>query len=140
MILLDTNVISALMAPQPDRAVVEWLDAQPASSIWITSITLLEVRYGLLTLPLGRRRERMTQAFEAVLHQDIESRYAPFDLAAAEQAAQLMAKRKQKGRPVDYRDTMIAGIALASHATLATRNIAHFNDLSVPVINPWESS
>jgi predicted nucleic acid-binding protein len=137
MIILDTDVLSALMRAEPDPAVLIWLDRQPDSSIWTTSITLMEIRYGVQSMPAGRRRESMTQAFEAVLKEEIEHRYASFDPAAAQQAADLMALRKAKGRPVDFRDTMIAGIALSTRATLATRNTAHFTDLSVPVINPW---
>lgn len=137
MILLDTNVLSALMRLQPDSVVLKWLDRQPHASIWTTSVNLMEIRYGLQILPLGRRREHMAQGFEAMLREDLQGRYAVFDSAAAEQAAELMAKRKLKGRPVDFRDTMIAGIALATRATLATRNVSHFADLSTPIVNPW---
>jgi len=137
MIILDTDVLSALMRAKPDPAVVTWLDRQPDSSIWTTSITVMEIRYGLQSMPAGRRRESMTEALEAVLREEIEERYASFDLAAAQEAADLMALRKARGRPVEFRDTMIAGIALSTRATLATRNTAHFADLSVPVINPW---
>jgi predicted nucleic acid-binding protein len=138
MIILDTNVLSALMRPDPDVPVLKWLDQQPDSSIWTTSITIMEIRYGLQSIPAGRRREQMTQELEAVLKEEIEGRYAPFDIAAAEQTAELMTLRGRKGRPVELRDTMIAGIALATRATLATRNASHFEDLSVPVINPWK--
>jgi len=138
MIILDTNVISALMLPQPDASVVKWLDAQPDASIWTTSITLMELRAGVETLPAGRRREQLAQELEKVLREEIDGRYVSFDVPAAERAAILMGQRKPKGRPGEIRDTMIAGIALASRATLATRNTDHFADLSVPVINPWK--
>lgn len=137
MILLDTNVISALMRPEPETPVLKWLDDQPRSSIWITSITIMELHFGLQILPKGRHRERMLQLLERLLAEKIEGRVAPFDTAAAEQAGDLMASRKLKGRTAEYRDTMIAGIALSTRATLATRNAAHFADLSAPVINPW---
>jgi predicted nucleic acid-binding protein len=137
MIVLDTNVLSALMRHPPDRSVVEWLDKQPRTSIWTTSITILEIRYGLQILPIGKRRSALLQAFEKVLVEKIESRVAPFDTAAAQQAGDLMAVRHKKGRLDELRDTMIAGIVLASHAKLATRNISHFEDLSVSVVNPW---
>ncbi len=78
----------------------------------------------------------MLEAFEAVLEK-MGRRIAPFDDSAAIQAADLMAFRQRKGRPVDLRDTMIAGIVVARHATLATRNVVHFEDLSVSVVNPW---
>jgi predicted nucleic acid-binding protein len=136
MIILDTNVLSALMRQTPDKNVIVWLDKQPRTSVWTTSVTILEVRFGLQIMPVGKRRSLLIQAFETVLDK-IEHRVAPFDGAAAQQAGDLMASRQKKGRPGDLRDSMIAGIVLAHHAALATRNIAHFADLSVPVINPW---
>lgn len=139
MIILDTNVLSALMRRIPDERVIDWLDQQPRMSVWTTSVTILEVRFGLQTMPVGKRRARLMEAFETVLADKIGRRIAPFDTAAAEQASDLMAVRYKKGRPGELRDTMIAGIVLACHATLATRNTSHFGDLSVPVINPWVS-
>lgn len=136
MIILDTNVLSALMRQTPDKNVIAWLDKQPRTSVWTTSVTILEIRFGLQIMPLGKRRSLLIQAFEAVLDK-IGYRVVPFDAAAAQQAGDLMASRQKKGRPGDLRDTMIAGIVLAHHATLVTRNIPHFEDLSVPVINPW---
>lgn len=137
MILLDTNVVSALMHPEPETVVTKWLDGQPRSSIWITSITVMEIRYGLQGMPTGRRRDDMLQRLERLLTEKIEGRVAAFDVGAAQQAGDLMARRKAKGRMGEVRDTMIAGIALATRATLATRNTTHFADLTVPVINPW---
>jgi predicted nucleic acid-binding protein len=139
MTILDTNVLSALMRRVPDNHVIAWLDKQPRTSIWTTSVTILEVRFGLQTMPVGKRRAALMRAFETVLTDKIGWRIAPFDTAAAQQAADLMAVRYKQGRPGELRDTMIAGIVLACHATLATRNTTHFEDLSVPVINPWVS-
>lgn len=136
MIILDTNVLSALMRERPDQQVIDWLDRQPRTSIWTSSITLLEVRFGLQILAAGRRRSALMQALAALLEL-MGGRVAGFDLAAANSAADLMAMRQKKGRPVELRDSMIAGIVLAQHATLATRHLAHFDDLAVPVINPW---
>jgi toxin FitB len=138
MILLDTNVLSAMMQLAPDETVAKWLDLQPSDSIWITSVTVMEIRFGLLAMPPGRRRVDLSKALAILLEEKIQERIASFDTAAAEQAAELMLQRKTKGRPVDQRDTMIAAIALATRAILATRNTAHFSDLSVPVINPWK--
>jgi len=137
VILLDTNVISALMRPTPDFAVLQWLDRQPAASIWTTTVTLLEIRYGLQSMPPGKKRDRMTVEFERKLAEDLQNRIAVFDLVAAEHAAELMAYRKRNGNQVEIRDCMIAGIALATRATIATRNVSHFSDLSTPVVNPW---
>ena len=137
MILLDTCVISALMRPQDNRPVVSWLDRQPSVSIWTTAVTVLEIRFGLLTMPQGRRRAKFEQAFAGLLEQDLEGRIAAFDLAAAEAAAALAAARERKGRPIEVRDTQIAGIALARRAAIATRNAKHFGDLSIAIIDPW---
>lgn len=137
MIILDTNVVSALMQQQPDPQVVAWLDDQPAESIWINSVTLFEGRYGLALLPAGQRKIGLQARFEELLTQDLQNRIAHFDTQAANQAAELAAQRKALGRPVDMRDTFIAGIVLARRATLATRNTKHFDDLATPVVNPW---
>ncbi|MHB1200399.1 MAG: PIN domain-containing protein [Polaromonas sp.] len=136
--MLDTNVLSALMQQQPDPQVVAWLDDQPAESIWLSSITLFEARYGLALLAPGQRKNLLQERFGQFLQDDLQNRVLLFDANAATQAAQLAADRKARGRPVDMRDTFIAGIALARRATLATRNIRHFDDLSVPVVNPWQ--
>jgi predicted nucleic acid-binding protein len=138
VIILDTNVLSALMRQAPEALVVAWLDRQPAESVWITSITLFEARLGLALLPKGRRRQTLEAAFAQLLREDLENRILDFDSAAATEAASLAALRQKAGRPVDMRDTQIAGIALARRATLATRNVRHFQDLNVPVVNPWE--
>ncbi|HXJ03517.1 MAG TPA: type II toxin-antitoxin system VapC family toxin [Candidatus Acidoferrum sp.] len=138
MIVLDTNVISALMRKEPEKPVVKWLDAQPAASVWITAITSMEIRFGLQTMPKGRRQDALIRAFEMMLKTMIEGRIASFDAEAGIQAAELMAQRKRKGRPAEVRDTMIAGIVLANRAALATRNTQHFEDLPVTVINPWK--
>lgn len=138
MIILDTNVLSALMRNPPDAAVVAWLDLQAAESIWITSITLFETRFGLALLPRGRRRQALETAFGRTLSEDLENRVLDFDSAAAAEAASLAAIRQKAGRPVDVRDTLIAGIALARRATLATRNQRYFQGLKLPLINPWK--
>ena len=139
MIILDTNVLSALMRQTPEAPVVAWLDRQPAESVWITSVTLFEARLGLALLPKGRRRQSLEAAFARLLKDDLEERVLDFDSAAATEAASLAAERQKSGRPVDMRDTQIAGIALARHATLATRNVRHFQDLKVPVVDPWQT-
>jgi len=136
VIILDTNVLSALMRQLPDQKVVAWLDHQSRTSIWTTSVTVLEIQFGLQIVAAGRRRTLLSQAFEELLAR-IGQRVTTFDVAAARQASDLMAARHRKGRPADLRDTMIAGIVLAQHATLATRNTAHFEDAAIPIVNPW---
>jgi hypothetical protein len=137
VIILDTNVLSALMRTAPEPPVVTWLDRQPAESVWITSITLFEARLGLALLPQGRRRRALEAAFTRLMEDDLENRVLDFDAAAATAAASHAADRQKAGRPADMRDTQIAGIALARHATIATRNVRHFADFKVPVVDPW---
>ena len=88
-------------------------------------------------MPTGRRREQRETEFENLLQDDLEDRILNFDRRAAEVAASLMAKRRRTGRPIDLRDAMIAGIALSQNAALATRNVRHFDDESLRVLNPW---
>ncbi len=136
MIILDTNIISACMRQTPDEAVLAWLDSQPSEHIWITSITVLEVRYGIYLLTPSKRRTALEEAFDAMLHHDLQNRILPFDTEAAEATAALTIQRKERGQIVDLRDSQIAGIALSRNATLATRNIRHFDDTSLTLINP----
>lgn len=136
MIVLDTNVLRALMREQPDAKVVGWLDAQPRMSIWTTSLSVLEVRFGLEIMTSGKRRTLLMQAFEKLLD-SMGQRILFFDAAAAVEGAALMASRQRRSRPGELRDSMIAGIALAHRATVATRNLSHFEDLSIPLVNPW---
>jgi predicted nucleic acid-binding protein len=137
VIILDTNVVSALMRAEPDASVVAWLDRQPPDSVWTTAVTVLEVRLGIELLATGRRREQLERAFNLALAEDLQNRVLPFDRPAAEEAAILAARRQREGSPVDLRDTQIAGIALARRAAIATRNVRHFRDLRVGVIDPW---
>ena len=139
MIVLDTNVLSALMRSSPEAVVVEWLDRQSADSVWLTSVTVFEARFGLALLPKGRRRRALEGAFDRVLTEDLSSRVLAFDEIAAVMAAQLAADRQRAGRVVDLRDTLIAGIAQARRATIATRNTRHFEGLDVPVVDPWHA-
>lgn len=138
MLILDTNVLSALMRTTPEAPVVRWLDQQAPETLWTTSITVFELEFGLAMLPAGRRKTALQQAFAALIDTDLGRRVLDFDSAAASQAAKLAAQRQQAGRPVDMRDTQIAGIALARRAGIVTRNVRHFEDLTVAVHNPWD--
>jgi hypothetical protein len=126
------------MRSEPEPAVVTWLDRQPPESVWTTSITVFEGRYGLALLPRGKRRTALETAFNRLIEEDLGNRVLAFDGAAAVEAATLAAKRRQAGLTVDLRDTQIAGIALSRRGVVATRNVRHFADLSVPVVNPWD--
>jgi predicted nucleic acid-binding protein len=99
----------------------------------------MEARYGIQAMAPGRRRSRLFQALERLVSEKIEHRIAAFDTSAANAAALLMAERKRTGRTGDLRGTMIAGIVIASHATLATHNTRHFVDLPIPVVDPWNA-
>ena len=137
MILLDTNVVSALMRREQDPAVVSWLDRQPAESIWTTSVTIFEVRMGLALLADGRRRRRLEEAFEEVLRSDLQDRVQPFDVVAATAAAGIAASQRRSGTPMEIRDVQIAGIAAARRATLATGNSRHFEGIGLTLVDPW---
>jgi predicted nucleic acid-binding protein len=137
MIILDTNVVSEIMLPRPDERVTRWLDLQPRSSIWTTTVTVFEIRFGLETMPVGKRRTALTASFERWLGEIVQQRIANYDETAARRAAELAAERQRRGRPGELRDTMIAGVVLANHATLATRNVKHFEDIAKSVLNPW---
>jgi len=138
MLILDTNILSALMQAEPEARVVQWLDAQPVESLWTTTITVFEIRYGLDMLPAGKRKKKLEDLFEQVLDEGLERRILSFDASAATCAAALAAKRHKTGRVVDFRDTLIAGIAIARRAKIITRNTRHFEDIDSEVINPWK--
>lgn len=125
------------MRRNTDDAIVAWLDGEPAESIWTTSVTVFEVRLGLESLDVGRRRQALKQAFDDLLRLDLQNRIQLFDDAAASAAASIAAKQRRAGRNVEIRDVQIAGIARARKATLATRNTRHFTGTGVPLVDPW---
>lgn len=137
MILLDTNVISALMRREPDETVVAWLDNQPPESVWTTAVTVFEVRFGLEIMVAGKRRQRLVDAFSQMLDEDLDGRILPFDSRAAEAAAVIAASQRRTGRPVEIRDVQIAGITSARKATLATGNMRHFEGIGISLVSPW---
>lgn len=139
MIILDTNVISALMRPDLDAGVVAWLNQQPALLIWTTTINVLEIRTGLLLMPVGRRQGELFARFETLLSDILDDRILAFDRDAAEHAAKITAYHAKVGRNIEVPDNQIAGIALSRNATLATRNTKDFADVGLKLINPWNS-
>lgn len=120
-----------------DSTVVAWLDKQPSESIWTTAVTIFEIRFGIALLPPGRRQRQLGDAFAKVLDEDLEGRILPFDHEAAAEAANRAAERRAIGKPLDFRDIEIAGIVSARQATLATRNLRHFQDLRIELVDPW---
>ena len=139
MILIDTNVLSAMMRVADEPAVERWFDAQPPDSVWTTTITIFEIRFGLSLLAPSRRRDRLYDAFHRAIDDILGGRVLPFDRPAAETAATIAAKQRQIGRPVEIRDVQIAGIATARKATLATRNTPHFESLGIILVDPWQA-
>jgi len=137
VIVLDTNVISALMRSEPDPVVVSWLDSLPPESIWTTSITVFEIRLGIEIREAGRRRRQLEEAFAKVLEEDLEDRVLPLDQVAADAAGRIAAERRKIGRTVEIRDVQIAGIVHARKATLATGNTRHFEGCGLVLVNPW---
>lgn len=126
-----------MRASADDHLVAEWLDAQPVQSIWTTTITVFEAQLGIELLPRSKRRNLLEQAFSRLIANELANRVLSFDAAAAVAAANLAANRQRAGRVVDIRDTQIAGIAIARRAAIATRNVKHFDDLPVSVVNPF---
>lgn len=139
MILLDTNIVSELMRRAPSQAVMSWLAAQPAASLFISAVTEAELRYGVMLLPEGRKRAELVSAIEAMLAQDFTGRILPFDSAAAVAFGDISSSRRQAGRPISQFDAQIAAIASSRGAELATRNVADFEGCGIEVINPWDT-
>jgi len=137
VIILDTNVISALMTDRPEPVVARWLDRNAPESIWTTSVTVFELRFGIERLPPSRKRRELEDQFSRILQEDLQGRVLALDEPGAYGAAVLAAQRQSQGRPIETRDAMIAGIAISRRAELATRNVRHFAGLRVPVIDPW---
>jgi predicted nucleic acid-binding protein len=139
MIVLDTDVLSAAIRQVPERTIVDWFDRQPAGSLCITTITLFEIRSGIEQTGDRAKRHSLAAAFELALRELLEGRVLPFDEPAARVAADLFGVRRRGGITIGAADTQIAGIAVSRGHALATRNVRHFPNLPVPVINPWEA-
>ena len=137
MIVLDTNVVSKMMRPAPDASVLNWLNTQVAEELWLNSVVVSELLFGIARLPAGARKRQLTYAFAAMLSEDFAGRILPFDLEAAVIYAELAAGGAAKGRPVAMADAQIAAICLAQGAKLATRNLKHFEGLGMVLVNPW---
>ena len=138
MLILDTNVISECMRAAPDPLVVEWLTDQPSSSVFLTSVTTAELRYGVAILPDGRRKAQIEQAIQAMFEEDFAGRILPFDEQASCAYAQIAAGRRDLGRPISQFDCQIAAIAAVRGAAVATRNTNDFADCGIEVLDPWQ--
>lgn len=136
MILLDTNILSELMCPAPEKGVEQWLADQPDASVFIAAITEAELRYGVTLLPPGKRRSILAAVIEDMLGEDFTGRILPFDSAAAVAFADIAATRLQAGRPIAQADAQIAAIARSRGAALATRNIPDFKGCGIDLVSP----
>lgn len=137
MILLDTNILSELMRAKPAPEVLAWVDAQPTSQLFISSITVAEILYGIARMADGKRKQGLLDLATLMFDEDFAGRILSFDADAAIQYAGLAAESEAKGKVVDMADGQIAAIAALHDARVATRNVRHFDYLGVPVINPW---
>jgi toxin FitB len=139
MVILDTNVVSELMKPAPEPAVIAWLRRHRTDRLATTAVTVAEIRYGLDRLSEGKRKADLSARFQAVLTRTLAQRVLPFDQRATEPCALLKGRRERAGRPIGPFDAMIAAIARAHGASIATRNVADFAACGVDVFDPWRS-
>jgi toxin FitB len=138
MIILDTNVLSEIMKPKPATRVVDWMAAQPATSLHTTSITQAEILHVLMLLPSSRRRSALEAAATSMFAEDFGGRMLGFGSDAALPYAQIVSDRRRAGRPISHFDAQIAAIARFMGATVATRNTADFDGCGVTVVDPWK--
>lgn len=139
MILLDTNVISEPLRKKPEPRVVAWIDAQPLETLYLSAVTVAELRFGAASLPSGKRRDGLQESLETRVLPLFAGRVLSFDLAASQAYADLMAGARSAGIPPSTGDGLIAAIAMANGMTVATRDIAPFEAAGIPVINPWNA-
>lgn len=137
--ILDTNVLSALMSVPPVAAVIQWIDEQAADRLFITAITVAEVRYGLGIMPEGRRRTDLITQADAMFGQDFRGRILSFDERAANAFGALSSHRRALGRPISISDGYIAAIATVHAMPIVTRNVKDFEELGLQLINPFDT-
>ena len=141
MILLDTNVLSELMRPMPDPNVVRWLDAWLEWDVWISAVTVAEIRLGISLLPAGKRKELLLNLAEQMFQEDFPYRCLPFDCEAAREYALIVSERNRQGHPISVEDAQIAAIAGTAGLSLATRNTKDFSNITgLQLVDPWASS
>lgn len=139
MIILDTNVVSELLRPAPEKHVVDWLGSLDGSGVYLTTITEAELRLGVAILPAGKRRDGLAEMIDQIIREDFVDRILSFDSPAAIAFATIAASRRASGRPIAHADCQIAAIAQAAGAKVATRNTPDFADCGIKLINPWKA-
>jgi toxin FitB len=137
MIVLDTNVVSETIKPNPSQKVLTWFRSEPTTALFITAITEAELLYGIELLSRGRRRDQLEALVLPVVNEDFVGRILPFDSAAAREWPGIVARRRSLGKPISEPDARIAAIARSRDAMLATRNVRDFEDCGLPLIDPW---
>ena len=137
MILLDTNVLSELMRPEPEYKVVAWVQEQADQELYTTALTKAEMLFGLAMMPVAKRRSAMTSEAARLFSEDFPGRVLAFSEEAAVHFAAISAERRRQGRPISVFDGMIAGIARSRGAAIATRNIVDFDAIGIRLVNPW---
>ena len=141
MILLDTNVLSEFMRPQPSAQVVAWLDAQPVRQLWTSAISRAEIELGLALMPSGKRQKGLSLAAQMMFEEDFAGRCLSFDESAASCYARIVAARTRLGRPISVEDAQIAAIAQTHQMAVATRNISDFDHIEgLSVVDPCGAS
>lgn len=139
MNVLDTNVVSELMRPEPAARVVSWVSSQPATSQYTTTITQAEVLFGIQLLAAGKRRARLLSAAESMFAEDFGGRVLGFGSEAAALYARIAAERRRVGHPISHFDAQIAAIARANGAKVVTRNVADFRGCGIELVDPWNA-
>jgi len=139
VILLDTNVISEALRPTPAARAIAWIDAQPLETLFLAAITVAELRFGIAAMAAGRRQRDLQDSLESRVLPLFAGRVLPFDLAASQSYAALMARARAAGFVIGRADGWIAAIAAANGMAVATRDTAPFRAAGVKVIDPWEA-
>ncbi len=140
MIVLDTNVISELMRPEPHPRVFDWVAERPRGSLYTTSITHAEIFYGIEAMPAGRRRDALAAVARGIFEEEFAGRVLPFRDEAAGHFARLVDAHRRAGQPIEGFDALIAATTLAAGAEIATRDVGGFAGCGLTVINPWGPS
>lgn len=138
MILLDTNVISEPLRREPEPGVIEWIDAQALETLYLSAITVAELRSGIALLPAGKRRTGLLENLERRVLPLFAGRVLPFDLPCTQTYAELIAKAQKAGLAIAAADGFIAATAAANSFAVATRDTSPFEAAGVTVINPWK--
>jgi predicted nucleic acid-binding protein len=138
MILLDTNVVSEPLKPAGDPAVLAWINAQAIETLYLSTISLAELRFGIAILPDGNRKDRLRAGLDQTILPVFGGRILPFDIEAADACGMLLARARVNGRAIGTADGYIAAIATVHELIVATRDTAPFDAAGLVTINPWQ--